>query len=172
MADSKVIWSSTTPIADEFSHVYGPIQEISADGRTVMVSSATLASGTVRKPGSWRLAWLAYSVPAGTVRTLYQVTVTQRATGRRGSGHTLDVGKPGSYDHLKCAENPVFCPENDADRTKEREARPIRQRADALAGQSRPMRSMGERLRQAVHGQLAEVPRVDRVARLAALRGL
>jgi hypothetical protein len=79
MADSKVIWSSTTPIADEFSHVYGPIQEISADSRTVMVSSATLASGTVRKPGSWRLAWLAYSVPAGTVRTLYEVTVNGSA---------------------------------------------------------------------------------------------
>ena len=79
MADSKVIWSSTSTVADEFSSSFGWIQAVSPDGKTVMYSSVSIARGTVHKPLSWRLAWLAYSVPAGTVRTLYEVTVNGSA---------------------------------------------------------------------------------------------
>jgi hypothetical protein len=42
--------------------------------------SISIAAGTERKPVSWRVAWLAYSIPAGSVRTLYQVTVRTTKT--------------------------------------------------------------------------------------------
>jgi hypothetical protein len=75
MADSKVIRSWTTPVGDDESSsgcFGGWIQLISADGKTVMCSSVDLVRGTLRNPLSWRVAWLALSIPTGAVRTLYQ----------------------------------------------------------------------------------------------------
>jgi hypothetical protein len=75
MADSEVIWSWAAPAADENSSSceYGWLQMITADGKTVMCSSVTIVRGTERKPLAWRVAWLAFSLPAGAPRTLYQV---------------------------------------------------------------------------------------------------
>jgi hypothetical protein len=44
-----------------------------------------LLRGTQAKTASWRVAWLAYSLPAGAERTLYQATVD-------------DAGVPGVYE--------------------------------------------------------------------------
>jgi hypothetical protein len=52
----------------------------SADGKTVVCGSISIAAGTERKPVAWRLSWLAYSIPTGSVRTLYQVTVRTTKT--------------------------------------------------------------------------------------------
>jgi hypothetical protein len=80
MADSKVIWSWTptaTPDGQQEASgcQYGWIQGISADGKTVVCGSISIARGTQRKPVSWRVTWLAYSVPTGAARTLYQIVV-------------------------------------------------------------------------------------------------
>jgi hypothetical protein len=80
MADSNVIWSWTsTEAAQEDPRTaacqYGGIQLISADGRTVICGSVSLLRGTQAKPVSWRVAWLAYSLPSGAERTRYEVTV-------------------------------------------------------------------------------------------------
>jgi hypothetical protein len=77
MADSKVIWSTSAPSTQPYSPgcQYGLLQQISADGKTVVCGSISIAAGAERKPVSWRVAWLAYSIPTGSVRTLYQVTV-------------------------------------------------------------------------------------------------
>jgi hypothetical protein len=82
MADSKVIWSTSAPSTEPYSSgcLYGQLQQISADGKTVVCGSISIVRGTERKPVSWRVAWLAYSVPAGSVRTLYQVTVRTTKT--------------------------------------------------------------------------------------------
>jgi hypothetical protein len=57
----------------------GWIQGISADGKTLVCGSLSVTQGTQRKPTSWRMAWLAYSVRTGAVRTLYQVIVHKAA---------------------------------------------------------------------------------------------
>jgi hypothetical protein len=79
MADSTVIWSWASalkvPDLHSFTCQYGGIQLISADGKTVVCASVTLQQGTPGKAASWRVAWLAFSVPTGAVRTLYQLTV-------------------------------------------------------------------------------------------------
>jgi hypothetical protein len=77
MADSKVIWSWTSTSDGPYSSGcdYGWFQVISADGKTVMCPAVSLVRGTERKPLSLRVAWLAFSLPAGAARTLYQVTV-------------------------------------------------------------------------------------------------
>jgi hypothetical protein len=74
MADSKVILS--VPAATYTSGCqYGWIEGISADGKTVVCGEVAITQGTERKPLAWRVAWLAYSIPAGKVRTLYHVTI-------------------------------------------------------------------------------------------------
>jgi hypothetical protein len=87
MSDSKVIRSWTAPVDDEHSSGGGDddkyssgcaddwMQLISADGKTVMCSSVDLVRGTLQKPLSWRVAWLAYSSPTGAALTLYQPPV-------------------------------------------------------------------------------------------------
>jgi hypothetical protein len=82
MANSEVIWSE--PISQSLelkpnTCQYGWIQGISADGTTVVCGSLSVAQGTQRKPISWRVAWLAYSVRTGAVRTLYRVIVHKEA---------------------------------------------------------------------------------------------
>jgi hypothetical protein len=85
MADSEVIWSWTSTEAAQqdprtSACQYGGIQLISADGRTVICGSVSLLRGTQAKPVSWRVAWLAYSLPSGAERTVYQATVGDRPT--------------------------------------------------------------------------------------------
>lgn len=77
MADSKVIWSwASTSVGPSSSGCeYGWFQVISPDGKTVMCPSVSIVRGTERKPLSWRVAWLAFSLPTGAARTVYQVTV-------------------------------------------------------------------------------------------------
>jgi hypothetical protein len=81
MADSKVIWSQTLSPFQEHSNACQPgwIQGISADGKTLVCGSLSVTQGTQSKPTSWRVAWLAYSVRTGAVRTLYQVIVHKAA---------------------------------------------------------------------------------------------
>jgi len=75
MADSTVIWSSMSSETEEYPPgCEGWLQAISPDGKTILCASVTIARGTDRKPLSWRVEWLGYSVPAGAVRTLYQAT--------------------------------------------------------------------------------------------------
>jgi hypothetical protein len=81
MAGSKVIWSQTLSPAQDYSNACQPgwMQVISADGKTLVCGSLSVAQGTQSKPTSWRVAWLAYSVRTGAVRTLYQVIVHKAA---------------------------------------------------------------------------------------------
>jgi hypothetical protein len=83
MADSTVIWSLRPPLgpspvstASSCQFNSGITTElISVDGKTVVCGSVSLAQGTMAHPVAWRVAWLAFSVRTGAVRTLYQVTV-------------------------------------------------------------------------------------------------
>jgi hypothetical protein len=71
IADSRVIWSATGD-----GCVQGPL--VTPDGKTVVcpdVSFVTLSGTGNNTHERVTLRWLAYSVPAATVRTLYQATV-------------------------------------------------------------------------------------------------
>jgi len=85
VADSKVIWSVSPPAV---AHVYSPgchfdfgeaTELISGDGETVVCASANIVQGSdnhpMNQPVVWRVAWLAFSVRTGAVRTLAQVKV-------------------------------------------------------------------------------------------------
>jgi len=85
VSDSKVIWSlSPPPVAQIYSPgcqftPAGASELISGDGMTVVCVSVNIVQGSINhkwnQPIGWRVAWLAFSVRTGVVRTLGQVTI-------------------------------------------------------------------------------------------------